>query len=843
MGSDRASSTRAWRWLIAGEWRAHPARALAAAVAIAVGVALGFAVHLINASALTEFARAVRTVNGQADLQVRAAGPQGFDEALFARAAQAKGVAAASPAVELPAVIEGAKPVAVTLIGLDVLRAARATPSLAAPASAAAPFDQQAVYLPASVLAQAGKRVGDRIVLAAAGRRAAFVVRGSPPEAEAGQALAVIDIAAAQWRFGQLGRLQRLDLRLDDGADPAGAARALQAALGPQVQVVSQAAEARRSDALSRAYRVNLNMLAMVALCTGAFLVYSAQSLSVARRRPQFALARVLGMERRAVLGQVLAEGMIVGGAGALAGLGLGLALAVAGLSLFGGDLGGGYFEGARPALVVNPAAAALFFALGLAAALMGSLAPAREAARAAPAAALKDLGDAVDPGQAPRVWPALALAALGAGAALVPAVGGLPLFGYGAMAFLLAAGVAAMPWLARLALAPARSRTLRPTPLDLAVKRLWGAPSQAATALSGMVASISLMIAMAVMVASFRGSVDQWLIQILPSDLYLRVEAAGQTLTPAEQARLAAVPGVAHASFLRSTPLRLAPDRPAVVLIAREMRDPARRLPLVGRTAEPPPGATPAWISEPAQRLYGWRVGQTVRLPVGPDPAGAPVFVAGVWRDYSRQHGAVAIDQADYTRLTGDPLRGEAAVELAPGATYAATVQALRAALPPALADQTSFSSPVELRRFALRIFDRSFAVTYVLEAVAILVGLAGVAATISAQALARTREFGMLRHVGVTRGQIAGMLAAEGTLLGALGVACGLGLGVVMSQVLIHVINPQSFNWTMETRLPLPLFAAVAAATVAAAAVSAVLAGGRALSAEAVRAVREDW
>ena len=99
-------------------------------------------------------------------------------------------------------------------------------------------------------------------------------------------------------------------------------------------------------------------------------------------------------------------------------------------------------------------------------------------------------------------------------------------------------------------------------------------------------------------------------------------------------------------------------------------------------------------------------------------------------------------------------------------------------------------------------------------------LVGLAGVAATFSAQTLARTKEFGMLRHIGVLRRQIVAMLAAEGALLGTVGVIAGIGLGIAISQVLIGVINPQSFHWSMETRLPLTLFAVVAVALILAAA-----------------------
>jgi putative ABC transport system permease protein len=158
-------------------------------------------------------------------------------------------------------------------------------------------------------------------------------------------------------------------------------------------------------------------------------------------------------------------------------------------------------------------------------------------------------------------------------------------------------------------------------------------------------------------------------------------------------------------------------------------------------------------------------------------------------------------------------------------------------------LRGQVDIGEPAFLRGEALKLFDRSFAITYVLEAIAILIGLAGVAATSSAQTIARMKEFGMLRHVGMRRGAITGMLASEGALLGLIGLAAGAVLGGGISQILIHVINPQSFNWTMETQLPWSLLAVVAVALVTASAGTAMLAGRRALSHNAVRAVSEDW
>jgi putative ABC transport system permease protein len=488
--------------------------------------------------------------------------------------------------------------------------------------------------------------------------------------------------------------------------------------------------------------------------------------------------------------------------------------------------------------------AALVFFGLGLLCAVGGSLLPAREASLAQPAVALKNAGDAVDPSQRPAIGLALCLLLAGAACAFGPAIGGLPLLGYASMALLLAGGVAAMPWLARALLSPLQRARFSAPSTELAVRRLWGAPSQAAVALCGIVASTSLMIAMAVMVASFRGSVDDWLGQVLPDDLYIRFagpsEAGG--LDPAGQARLAAVAGVADLHFTRSQPLRLSPETPPVALVAQAIRreDPGARLPMIGTPRAIPAGATPVWLSEPAAWIHGKRAGDWMVLPIA---GGQKVYVAGLWRDYARQNGAVVLTSEDYSRLTGDNLRAEASIALKPGADVAAVTARLKAALPADLAARAQFARPGEIRAIALGLFDRSFAITYVLELVAILVGLAGVAATVSAQTLARTKEFGMLRHIGVRRGQITAMLAQEGALLGAVGVAAGLTLGLVMSQVLIHVVNPQSFHWTMETRLPWALFGIVTVALIGASAGAALLAGRRALSMDAVRAVREDW
>ena len=841
------------RWLLVGEWRAHPVRAVLAVAAIAVGVAMGFAIHLINAAAFNEFSAAIKSLSGQADIQVMGR-EASFDEAIYPILAQYDGVALASPVLELQAAVPAARG-SLRLVGIDPLRAGYIAPDLLGVPAEGRGSDvlgDATVFL--SPAAQSWLNLGKDAPLIVRAGTADFSLRVAGPVARArpGQRFGVMDIGALQWRFGQLGRLSRVDLTLRDGVDRAGFEQKLAADLERRfpgrfrIGQPNDSDQDSRNNNLSRAYRVNLTVLALVALFTGAFLVFSTQALSVMRRRSQFALLRVLGVERRQLLRQVLLEGASLGVIGAALGVAGGYALAATALRLFGGDLGAGYFPGIKPQVVFTPVAAGVFFALGLGVALLGCLAPALEAARARPAVALKSGGDEAALSRLARVWPSLACLALAGAFAFAPPVFELPLFGYVAIALLLVGGIGLMPRLAsgifRMLNRPLLRHPKAPPVLALTLARLANAPGQASIALGGVLASFSLMVAMGIMVASFRVSVDDWMRHILPADLYVRSAAGGSSgyFGKPEQEAILRAAGGNTVQFLRARPVSLAPDRPDVVLIARDIdaSDPARLLFLVGDTRPVPPGMRPAWVSEAMLDLYGARVGQALTLPLGGRPA--PFFVAGVWRDYANQSGSVVVRLADYRALTGADEVTDAAIYAGDEAATNRVERALRA-LP--FGGALQLARPGEIRAMSLQVFDRSFAVTYLLEAIAIVIGLSGVAATFSAQTLARAKEFGMLRHVGVTRRQVLGILACEGGLLTLLGVACGFALGLVISLILVFVVNPQSFHWTMGLHLPWGLLGTVAFVLVAASVATALVSGRFALSGGPVRAVREDW
>ena len=830
------------------ELRRHPWRSAAAVLAVMLGVALAFSVQLINSSALDEFSSAVRSAGGEPDLQLRAA-QGGFDENLLATVAADTRVALAMPVLELQtqALAADGQRRALRIVGIDALAAPAIAPQLMPVASDAQ--DRMALFAPGRVFLNPAARAlfaGDTLSLQAGlalkpARIAGTVRAGGPP-------LAVMDVGAAQDFFGRGGELTRLDLRLQPGASSTALLRELK--LPPGVSAVRPGDEAQRVSQLSRAYRVNLTVLALVALFTGAFLVFSVLALSVARRAQQFALLGVLGLTAAQRRWLVIGESAVLGLAGSIAGIALGTLLAQLAMKVLGGDLGGGYFPGIAPQLQFSVGAALVYGGLGVVAAAAGGWFPARVAERMPLAQTLKGLGSALP--RAHGHWLSLSLLVAAGLFALMPPVAGIPLAAYVSVALLLVGGITALPWAVGLLydrIAPLVAQRLLPL---LAVERARRVRESAAVAVSGVVAALSLAVALTVMVASFRDSVTRWLDVVLPADLYLRTAAGDTAFLPRDFADAAArIPGVQRVAGQRVRQLLLDPARPPVTLLARPLGDVAQSVPLVGTLHAAPPGRIPVYVSEAMVDLYGARAGTD--LPALSEAIGAAgrtgtvpaatFFVAGVWRDYVRQTGAVLLDEADWRRLTGDARINEMQLWLAPG-TDAAQVQRQLRTLAGRDADALlEFASAAEIRATSLRIFDRSFAVTYWLQAVAIGIGLFGVAASFSAQVLARRKEFGLLAHLGLTRRQVLAVVAGEGAAWTLIGAAAGLLLGLAVAVVLVHVVNPQSFHWTMDLRVPWLRLLALCAAVVAAGTLTAWLAGRAAAGRDAVLAVKEDW
>ena len=798
-------------WLLKGASIQAWVRWSVALTMVAIGVMLAVAIHTVNHSALASFGQALDTVNGQASAQLVAPWGEMDDRQIdvWDSRRAALGIRTISPVLVV-------RTDRLTVLGLDFFKAAVVSAALMPSVADGAGdlFNAKALFLSAAALQALNVRVGDPLVLQHGAQSVTLRVAGEVPGA-ASQVIGVMDIGSAQWAFQRLGVVSRLDLRLEDGQTPQGLRAALQAQSEP-LQVVATQDRDRRMSLLSRAYRVNLSVLAMVALLTGGFLVSTAVNLSIVRQRAELALLGVLGASEAWLARFVWAQGGLIGALGGLLGVGMGLLLAAVLMRWFGGDLGGNYFASSQPPMVIDWLAMAV---LALAATLMGLASawlPLLQINWRQPMAVLRA-------GQAetlvftpPTLKWSLGAAGLSLGLLCLPSFDELPWAAYGAIAALLCAALLAIPWvLAQLwgglshALLHWRWRWRIPAVLRLAVWRLAQAPSAATPLITGTVAAFSLTVAMMVMVSSFRTSVSDWLGMVLPADLYTNSQSMADQpgLDARVQEVIAAVPQVQRVETSRQRSLRLAFDRPEVMLVAKplNLQDPAQSVALVGLAKMPPKDGQTSLVvfgSEAMADVYGWRAGQEASLPLtaqGPQR----VWVGGLFRDYGRQHGTVVMSTPDYERLTGDLSRSSVSVWLAQGADPAqvmAQIQSRTQAQMPGLA-HLKWISAGDVRQLSLQIFDRSFAMTYALEAAALFVALFSVAAGVTGQLILRRREFGVLAHLGMSAPDRWRLVSLEVGLLLGVAIVWASVLGGLISQILIHKVNPESFHWTMNT------------------------------------------
>ena len=429
-------------WLLTSAFRAQPGRWLIAGLTVSLGIGLAVAIHTVNRSALSEFGRALDTVNGQASAQLVSSSGD-FPDTLFDEVVSRQkqlGIRAVSPVLErttLP----------VRVLGLDIFQAGRVTSALLPSVTEeqrTSMFAQDAIFLSATALNELDLAVGDDLTLTLGGKKIMFKVAGLVPGA-AGQSLAVMDLGVAQWRLDGLGQLSRLDIQLGEGRSLKDLAAALENSnLG--LKLVTAEDRDRRMSNLSRAYRVNLSVLALVALFTGAFLVFTTISFSVLRQQSQLALLTVLGAGRLWVFGLVLTQALLVAALGGLLGIGLGLGLATLLLRVMGGDMGAGYFSTSVPSLDLDTPVLLGFWVLSLAVGLVAGYFPARSATAGSPVHQLRAGATErmLKPVLNARI--AVGLGLVSVALAFIPPIDGLPIAAYLSIAFLLFAGLALMP-------------------------------------------------------------------------------------------------------------------------------------------------------------------------------------------------------------------------------------------------------------------------------------------------------------------------------------------------------------------------------------------------------------
>ncbi len=773
-------------------------------LAVALGVAVVVAIELAGQAAVGSFRASMETLAGRADYEVTAAG--GVPVEVAGRLATLPYPIRIKPRIEDYGLIAGSLRT-VPVIGVDLV----ADASLAAGGGEAPDVESLSAEDAIWAGPDTGYRKGDEVRLILNDGEHPFRVRGVL-DSSAGEAF-VLDLGAASRLLRRHGTLDRILIE-----SPAGEQK-LRAALPTGCVLARFGARTEENRRMLAAFRWNLRVLSYIALVVGAFLIYNTLSVSVVRRRPEIGIVRALGATRRAVLGAILFEATCFGLAGGAVGLLLGRLMAEGAVRLVASTVESLYVS-SRPAPIVITAGIVFWaFAIGLAAALVSALAPAWEAAQVPPTEAMargrRDYQTRV------RQWRDLILAVVCGLAAWMASrqspIGGRPVFGYLAALLLIGAGAFAIPALIS-GLARVSGGLLRRMGVEalLAGRSLAGSLRRSSVLVAALSTAVAMTVAVAIMVGSFRQTVLDWMDDRLKADLYLRPAA------PANADRHPTI-GAEIADRIEQLTVVAAMDRfrayevsyqgLPVTLGAGDSRIAARfgRRSFLG-VSDPTPifralqqGDT-AVVSEPFANKHNVKTGDVLHLPMGKRVVALKVL--GVFYDYANERGYVIVDRRTMLKYLPDPAPSNIAVYLKPGAGLEEGRRRVEQALNGA---RVLVLSNRRLREEAIRIFDRTFAITYALEAVAILVAVIGVAGALVALVIDRRRELGLLRFLGGSQLQVARMIRFEAGLLGLLANGIGSVLGLALSLVLIFVINRQSFGWTIRFHWPVAVLLGV--------------------------------
>ena len=837
-----------FRAFIARNLRQQPLRSVATVASLAVGVAVVVAIQLANASSVRGFSTALDALAGRTSLEITVPGV-GLDETRLAELGWLRDHGLVSAVIDADVLLEvtpaAGEPVleAVRLLGVDILRDRpfRDYPLVDGDTPRAVTTqgfldlltDPQSVILTRPFTDRHGLDVGDRVGLVAGERTVALRVTGilgdEGPASVVDGAFALMDIAAAQWAVGRLGRVDRVDVRLADGVDVAQVEREIASRLPAGITVRRPSSRGAEVERMLRAFQFNLTALSLIALLVGLFLVYNTVSVAVITRRNEIGLLRTLGVTRRAVVGLFLGEAAALATLGCTLGAPLGWLLAHGAVRLTASTVSQFWIASAATVPPLEPRMVILAFAVGLPLALVAAAAPALEAARLTPLAAVRGDQDLDARARLRRRFIAgpLALFAAGGWLAAQGPVGGLPVFGMlAALAVVLGAGMA-MPAVLfgfRRACGAVMARWLR-VEGRLAHANLGAAIPRLSISVAALAVSLAMMAAIAIMVGSFRETVVYWIGQTLQADLFVSTArgspaASRGGISAATEAVIAGHPAVEALDGFMGMDV---PYGGSTITVGAGRF--TTRLERGGLQFKAPPDGTAAMagavgrdrvvVSEAFSLKYHADVGDEIQLPT---PAGpTPFEVAGVYFDYSSDRGLAVMDAGTFERHFGPDRPSGLTVYLAPGVDPGTVRDELNAALGPER--RLFITTNAALRSTVLRIFDATFAITYALEVIAIGVSLFGMAATLLTLVLERRREIAMLRLVGADSRQLRRLIVIEAGALGALTQAVGLVVGLALSLILIYVINVQSFGWTIQFHLPVGFLSQATVAIVAAA------------------------
>jgi len=796
----------------------EPVRTTLTILAIALGVAVVLAIDLAGGAAAGSFRSSMETLAGDNELEVSTSG--GVPESVVGTLATLPYSIRVSPRIEDYAVIADTKK-SFPLIGLDLVSEGSAYAQIESQNTGAPPTqgasenvfehlgDADSIWVGSSV----GYKTGDRVELLINDQVRNYTVRGVYPDSNGNESAIVMDLAVAQHALARYGRADRILLKVPRTPSLEDWQQRLRTVLPAGVEVRPQGTGTNENRRMLAAFRWNLRLLSYISLVVGAFLIYNTISVSVVRRRPEIGIVRALGASRGVILSAFVGEAACFGLAGALLGLPLGRFMATGAVRLMAATVESLYVSSRPGSIELNAASVLLALAIGVGVAVASSYSPAREASQVSPFEAMARGRREYDVRvrKARDLWLALVLGLAAAAASRAPAVAGKPFLGYLAAILLVAASALAMPAFvdALTSLSSKLLGKLLGVEAMLASRSLAASLRRTSVLVGALSTAIAMMTAVGIMVGSFRQTVMIWMSDQLPADLYLRPAGSAAadrhpTISPGLAEEIVKLPGVAAVERLRAYEISFE-DMPATLASAdlNVLRSYHNSDFFSGRPREQVLAelrdSNAVIVSEPFTYKHHLKAGDSMTLSLGETQAS--FRIADVYYDYSSERGNILMDRKTMLRYLPDPAPSNLAIYVSPGAQLGV----VRAEIENATAGhRVLMFSNRDLRAEAIRIFDRTFAITYALEAVAVLVAVMGIAGALLALVIDRRRELGLLRFLGAATGQVRKLILVEAGLLGLLANFAGLALGFALSLILIYVINKQSFGWTIRFHWP---------------------------------------
>jgi len=772
----------------------HRWQGLLAISGIALGVAVVLAVDLANSGARAAFELSAQQLQGKATHRLVVPGATLPDQ-VYVDLYRQDGAPLMAPVVNGWVGIDGVSG-RFQLVGFDLFAEAPFRGELARVSNRAG-FTTDwltqpgALVLSESMASALDVASGDTLTIIYRGKRLPLsVLHVETSTSAAADDLLLVDIASAKSVLDMPAQLSYVDLILS--ADQAQWVRQRIPA-GVALQTVAE--QAQGVTRLSAAFELNLTAMSLLALLVGMFLIFNAMTFSMVQRRALFGRLRAIGVTPRELFSLVLLEAVILAVLGTLIGLLLGVWIGQGLTRLVAATVSELYYNVSVTALHLDTGSLLIAIALGVLATITATLIPAWHAARTPPLTTLSRAALEQAARRGLPLWALFGLVLLLTGLLLALVIPGGVIMGFAGL-FLLVLGAAMMTPMVIRMLHALLARAALPGIWRMGVRDLDRHLSRLGIAVAALMVALSASIGVGVMVDSMRGSVNTWLSDLLSADLYVVAEGfdQGAALSSTAVDDVSSLQSVAALSRYRDRTLPVEGRR--VEVIGAQLAAPSRQ------GFELLSGASSAWaafdagavlVSEPLAYHLGLSPGAELHLPT---PAGPlAVKVAAIFRDYASEHGRIFMDEAVYRKYWPDQ-------QVSTLALFArdADIDAMRRQVNELSSRHAIVVTPAgAILHESMAVFDRTFRVTEVLRLLSLIVAFIGVLSALMALQLERGKEYAVLRALGLTRGQIAGLISGESILMGLLAACVAIPTGVLMAWVLIESVQRRAFGWTM--------------------------------------------